>query len=289
MQVTYQRIERVIDFVEANLQRSFTLEEVAAAAGMSLYHVHRMFRAAVGDSLKAYVRKRRLTLAAKRLRGSDDPLVDLALDAGFSSQTAFTRAFREWSGVTPGRYRASPDVQPNPGTRRVTSEAVRLRHRGISHTPRLVQRTVALRVRGWGLAIDFDDEVPVVDLWDRVIPRLTGPGGALPEQLIGVAQATHPQIPTDAEHPVAYLAGPVADGPLEAVVPCGLYAVFDHRGALPRIHETVSYAWGTWLPQSPFRKSTRPDLEVVPRESLGRGPAVMAYWLSVEAAEGETT
>ena len=93
-------------WIEQHLDEPLTLEQVAARAGLSPYHFSRLFTARMGRSVMAHVRGRRLVRGARRL--CDDPglkLVELALDCGFESQEAFTRAFKRVFGVSPGRFR----------------------------------------------------------------------------------------------------------------------------------------------------------------------------------------
>jgi AraC family transcriptional regulator len=79
---------------------------VARAAGYSPYHYCRLFHSLTGDSVIGYARKRRLTVAAEALtNGSRVRLIDLALDCGFESQAAFTRAFKRHFGLPPGAVR----------------------------------------------------------------------------------------------------------------------------------------------------------------------------------------
>jgi AraC family transcriptional regulator len=83
---------------------SLRLAEVAAAIGLSPYHLCRSFRAATGSSLHAYRNQMRLQEALNRF-GSGQDLTRIALDLGYSSHSHFTSAFRSLFGVTPSRAR----------------------------------------------------------------------------------------------------------------------------------------------------------------------------------------
>jgi AraC family transcriptional regulator len=84
-----------------------TLDAIAARAGWSPFHVHRAFRAMVGETPKQYTLRLRLERAAASLITSDDAVLDVALAAGFNSHEVFTRAFRRLFGRTPAAYRSS--------------------------------------------------------------------------------------------------------------------------------------------------------------------------------------
>jgi AraC family transcriptional regulator len=82
------------------------LNELAARAGWSAFHLHRAFRAMVNATPKQYALRLRLQQAATRLLSSDASVLNVALDTGFNSHEVFTRAFRRYFGVTPAAYRA---------------------------------------------------------------------------------------------------------------------------------------------------------------------------------------
>lgn len=102
---SYERIQKAIDYIESNLDGDIILDRAALEACFSLSHFYRMFHALTGHAVKEYIRKRRLSEAARRLVLSDDRLIDICFDYGFDYQESFTRAFKEMFGVPPGKYR----------------------------------------------------------------------------------------------------------------------------------------------------------------------------------------
>ena len=99
-------IEKALWFIESHFASQITLEDLAKAGGVSRFHVTRAFGAATGLSIMRYVRGRRLTEAAKALSNGAPDILAVALDAGYGSHEAFTRAFRDEFGVTPETIRA---------------------------------------------------------------------------------------------------------------------------------------------------------------------------------------
>ena len=97
-------LRRVRDALEADLSRAPALADLAQVAGLQVSHLTRSFRRAFGESIGAYLRRRRLEWVDGQLQG-DSPLAHLAAEAGFSDQAHFTRAYRRQFGVTPGRRR----------------------------------------------------------------------------------------------------------------------------------------------------------------------------------------
>ncbi|MEM9379914.1 MAG: AraC family transcriptional regulator [Planctomycetota bacterium] len=100
------RIEAVCRTIEERLAEEPTLDELAASADLSTFHFHRLFRGLVGETVAGYARRLRLERAAYRIEHGEDDLLVVALDAGYGSHEAFTRAFRRQFGVPPSEYRS---------------------------------------------------------------------------------------------------------------------------------------------------------------------------------------
>ncbi|RWX60406.1 AraC family transcriptional regulator, partial [Mesorhizobium sp. M4B.F.Ca.ET.089.01.1.1] len=98
--------EKALWFVESHLPDAISLDDVAQSSGVSRFHVTRAFGAATGRSVMGYMRARRLSEAARKLAGGAPDILSVALDAGYGSHEAFTRAFRDLFGTTPELVRA---------------------------------------------------------------------------------------------------------------------------------------------------------------------------------------
>jgi len=84
-----------------------TLDDVAEKIGYSKFYLNRIFQEQVGTTIHQYIMERRLTEAAKELVFTDKPIVDIACEAGYQSQQAFTNAFSNIYLCTPMDYRMS--------------------------------------------------------------------------------------------------------------------------------------------------------------------------------------
>lgn len=100
-------IKESIEYIEDNLDNKIELKELADKAFLSKYHFHRVFHSVVGEPVAEYIRKRRLKEAASELITTDNKIVDIALKYQFSSQEAFTKAFKRIYGVPPREFRTS--------------------------------------------------------------------------------------------------------------------------------------------------------------------------------------
>ena len=106
-----QRIDRVIDYLRGNLDRSVKLAELANVACFSEFHFHRIFRAVSGETLNNFTNRLRLEKAARLLRYSEQSLTEIALACGFSSSATFSRAFRHGYDTSPSQYRKSGEIK----------------------------------------------------------------------------------------------------------------------------------------------------------------------------------
>jgi AraC family transcriptional regulator len=95
----------VLDYVEANLDRPMALADLAAVAGLSVFHFARVFRRSVGQTPRRYVMERRVDAARRRLAAGGEPIIEVAAACGFASSTHFASAFRRLVGVSPREYR----------------------------------------------------------------------------------------------------------------------------------------------------------------------------------------
>jgi AraC family transcriptional regulator len=93
------------DYLHAHVGERITVSGLSAISGVNRMHFARVFRRALGVTPAEYVRRLRLESACRALVETDQPIADIALDCGYSSQAHFTRAFGAHIGETPAAYR----------------------------------------------------------------------------------------------------------------------------------------------------------------------------------------
>ena len=101
-------VDRIDDCIRNKNDESLPLKLLAQEFGYSESHFSRRFRQVSGMQFRDYLRYRKLAFALRQLRDTDNSVLQIALDHGFSSHEAFTRAFREAYGLTPSEYRKHP-------------------------------------------------------------------------------------------------------------------------------------------------------------------------------------
>ncbi len=105
------RLKRVVEHIDACLDRSISLAEMADVAGLTRIHFAAQFRRTTGTSPHSFLLRRRVERAKDLMRASDQPLADIALTVGFSTQPHFTTVFKRLVGDTPHRWRRSARMQ----------------------------------------------------------------------------------------------------------------------------------------------------------------------------------
>lgn len=272
-----ERFLAAIAYIEARLAEPLRLAEVASYAGWSPPYFSRLFRSLTGEPFGSYVRRRRLTRAAQRLRagGASPRLIDLALECRYDSQEAFTRAFKRAFGSTPGAFRKRPAIE---GARfRPAFDAATFTHlRKNLRTKPEIREIDAFHVAGLCRRFDSQSKHEISKLWNDLSERIPRISYRTREEAYGVTS----NLAVDAGS-FDYLAGVAVrriEGLPEDVVaeslPRQTYAVFSHRRHSSSLHhelkETLRWIWGVWLPSSEYDYVPAPDLERYAKGSTAR-------------------
>ena len=112
MTISAQVIDTIVEWIDDNLHQPLRIDDIARHAGYSKWHLQRLFLQYKGESLGRYIRERKLLLAARDLRDTDQRVYDICLKYGFDSQQTFTRVFTRTFNQPPGAYRKETTVAP---------------------------------------------------------------------------------------------------------------------------------------------------------------------------------
>ncbi|KKJ77222.1 hypothetical protein WH95_09275 [Kiloniella litopenaei] len=259
-------IKKAISFIEQNLDQQITFGEIADNAGLSPYYFARLFRSATGKTAMGYLRHRRLTEAAKILESDQrTSLIHLALDYGFDSQEAFTRAFKKCFGLPPGQYRSN-------GCSISAKYQLSLLHSITTNSgilpmePNIIKKSAFHIV---GISDDFgpDTDKSIPDLWEKVVGRHTEITHSKNSRAYGLCLKGSPENFT-------YMAAFEVDdlnniptGMEGLVIEEADYAVFtftiDDKSPIGEQFSNVYQGiWGNWLPNSDYDYADTPDFEL---------------------------
>lgn len=103
-------VRRALDFIHANLASHLSLDDIATAGRMSVYHFSRTFRRATGTGPHRYLVQLRVERVKALLRNGDRSLAQIAGEAGFSDQSHMSKVFRRFTGQSPKAYRSAQRI-----------------------------------------------------------------------------------------------------------------------------------------------------------------------------------
>jgi len=253
-----EAVNKALWIVETRLGREVSVDDVAEAAGLSRFHLSRMFALNVGQSIMRYARGRRLSEAARALAAGAPDILVVALDHGYGSHEAFTRAFRDQFGVTPEEVRARGDVDHIE-----LVEPVRMNTATIAPPAPRFETAPARIIAGMSERHERAGAPGIPLQWQKFAPHLGAiPGAAHGFVTFGVCTNY------DDDGGFDYLAGVEMEHIRD--LPSGFtvlrlaptrYAVFTHVGHVATIAATWGAAWGQWLPSSGEKAADAPMFE----------------------------
>lgn len=101
----FQKIEQVVHYIDANFQSPITLDEIGSLVKYNKYTVCHTFKAVTGSTIFEYINFLRVYSAAEKLKETENSVLEIATDCGFSSATYFNRVFKNFFGCSPSVYR----------------------------------------------------------------------------------------------------------------------------------------------------------------------------------------
>lgn len=255
------RLNDAVNYIEEHLAEEISYEQLARIACCSTYHFQRMFAYMAGVPLSEYIRRRRMSLAAVDLCGGAR-IIDVALKYGYSSPTAFNRAFQSVHGIAPSLVKnegVSVKSYPPLFFKIIVKGAEEMNYR--------IEKKDAFRIVGVSSPLDRDIEknfAVVPRMWqdavvNGTIQKLAQKMDAQPMGLLGVSACN------DAEQWKYFIAVSSSKecGEFEEyTVPASTWAIFSGEGTNRAIQELEQRIVTEWLPTSGYEYANAPDIEV---------------------------
>lgn len=274
-------INSALWYIESHLASGLSLESIAAQVKVSPYYLTRAFQHLSGLSIMRYVRGRRLSVAARSLSEGAPDVLSVALEAGYGSHEAFTRAFRDQFGLTPEAVRAQRHVD-----NLAIVEPIAMTHQQLAKLePPRFERGKALLLAGIDERYKCENKAGIPSQWERFLAHF----GHIPDQVDKVAYGVVHNV--DDEGNMEYMcAAQVRDfsrTPAELstlrVAP-QRYVIFKHREHISTISGTFAAIWGQWMPESGHEVVDAPVLEVYGPEFDARsGEGGLEVWIPIRS------
>ncbi len=263
-----EKIQSILNYIETHVQEDMACESLAAMAGFSKPHFIRVFEAYTGFPVMSYIRRRRLDLAAERLRHSNDRVADIAYDYGFESHDVFGRAFKRLYGITPNSYRRRRFLLPafhavNLAQRRTGDAATMTTKPGMAIVTKPTMKLIGIECR-------MEDGVPSTDLWKRYFDEWQQTFGAIANVRVDPEMEIDYVLSVDRdESGYTYFIGievtsldVVPPGTSVRLLPRTKYAKFTAVGPVGEsIGLTYDYIFKEWFPSSNYQTAAGPIME----------------------------
>lgn len=262
-----ERLNRVLVYIQDNIERPLSLAPLAAIANFSPFHFHRIFSAYMGESLHEHIRRVRLEKAAQKLALSAGPVTEIALAAGYETPAAFTKAFKQLFGKNPMEFSKLRSFSPraarsgNLGKRRLTI---------VKPDIRTLSPQKVLFVRKTGPYAKAAREA-----WSVLMPYAYS-HRLMTKDTKGIG-ISHDNPDITPEEKIRYDACITVNGPVRPegevgvqTIPGGRYAVFLHKGPYRNFSRTYDYIMAQWYPESGETFRDLPCFEVYLNRDPGK-------------------
>ena len=257
-----ERLNHAIDYIEEHLTKEIEYEQLGRIACCSAYHFQRMSTYMAGVPLSEYIRRRKMSLAAVDLQGGDAKIIDVAAKYGYSSPTAFNRAFQSVHGIAPSAVKSEGvSVKSFPPL------VFKITVKGVEEMNYRIETKDAFRVIGVSQPLHRELEknfAVVPTMWqtaatDGTVQKLAALMDAEPMGLLGVSACGEEE---DWKYFIAVSSTKPAGEFEEYTVPAATWAVFAGEGTNLSIQDLEQRIVTEWLPTSGYEYGNAPDIEV---------------------------
>ncbi len=256
------RLNSAIEYIEEHLTDEMDYEQLGRIACCSAYHFQRMFTYMAGVPLSEYIRRRKMSLAAVDLQGEGKKIIDVAGKYGYSSPTAFNRAFQSVHGIAPSAVK-----NEGVAVKSFPTLTFKLTVKGVEEMNYRIESKEAFRIVGVSVPLqkDIEENFAVIpSKWEEIsvngtLQKLLGMMDTPPMGVLGVSTCndTEPW-----RYYIAVSTSKEKDHLEEYTVPAATWAIFPGTGTNQSIQELERRVVTEWLPTSGYEYGDAPDIEV---------------------------
>ena len=291
------QIQTAIDFIEEHLIEDINLQDISAAANMSHWHFQRIFKALTNETLKSYIRSRKIVNSLDSLFNTQLSILDIALATGFESHESYTRAFQKLFGITPSEYRKSATERLVFQKHQFDNNYLTNLHQNLSLEPRFysTQERFFVGITTEVIGIESEknniaDKLP--QLWGEFVPRMNEIPDCVNDTCYGIISQ---ELDHSGATKLLYTACMEVNGSPSIKLPEGMkslhlpsqkYAEFKHKGLVDvkNVNQTINYIYSSWLMNSNMRHTYQPDIEIYGSEFKSNSEdSIIYYAIPVES------
>lgn len=260
----WEAIQKTLDYIEEHYEEELTIEQLSTIAHLSRFYYQRLFYRLTGYTVSEYLRSVRLKMAAGLLKADSGKIMDIAMQCGFSSHSALSRAFRQCYGMSCAVYRASSDIHLD----HVIKPELRMQYTLVDEGVPLICDDMVLEIQRrvqkeplWFSGYTKEDESAkiaqpkenmLVALWDRLEQDEVLQYAALDE---GNDILTPSQTPGAFTYMAAVHTAEPVKGYAAFEMPVGTYAVCEYEAesfedlVQKALYKASAYLFEVWLPR----------------------------------------
>lgn len=245
----HERINKVIHYINIHLDENLTILKLAQVGNYSPFHFHRIMRAYLGESLGAYIVRIRLETAVTLLIHTNEAINEIAFKVGYENPSSFNKAFKKRFGIAPVEFRQNNEKfkkDENSKTKFSTMENLKNLQPKIKAIK--TKKVVYVRALGnyntsaekaWETIANFAKKNKLFGFKTEFIgishddPNITNTEKLRYDACIVITKEIQPK-------------GEIGVQEIEG----GKFAVFIHKGAYEKLHNSYDYIFGKWLPES---------------------------------------
>ncbi len=257
-----EHMNNAINYIEEHLTTELDYQKLGKVSCCSSYHFQRMFTYMAGIPLSEYIRRRKMSLAAVDLQRGDAKVIDVAIKYGYSSPTAFNRAFKTVHGIAPSAVKSEGVLVKSypPLTFKITVK-------GVEELNYRIESKEAFRIIGVSQLLhrEMEENFKIVpDMWTEAVTKgtieeLVGLMDGSPMGLLGVSACNDEE---QWKYFIAVSSTKDKGKYEEYTVPAATWAIFYGEGSNQSIQHLEQRIVTEWLPTSGYEYANAPDIEV---------------------------
>lgn len=227
-------VKRVIQIIEKDLSLVPDLEEISKELNSSRFFLSRAFKEDIGESFTEYVKRRKLSEAAREISTTNRRILDIALEYGYGSEEAFNRSFKKLFRGTPKRAKFH-HAQLFKKSALTISPKKEMKYR--------IEQFGGRKLRAIGAKFSYDKFGEINSFWKNFhekYPHIEG-------DTFGLSLPLNEDATEEFYYLIAFEPRFEIDGSILIEIPLKNYVVFEHVGVAHDLMSSFNYIWGKWI------------------------------------------
>jgi len=266
-------VQNAICFIDLNYHNGVSLMEVSEFVGFSRYHFHRIFKSYTGYSVKEYVMLKQFHKSLLLLENHYNNILEVSVECGFESQESFTRAFKKYFGITPGKIRKNGPFLKKSLNRleNVIEYAMQKKITGGEIMQPDIINKESFKIIGIRcFSNNKNGEIPRA--WDEFNKRYNEIQNRISNYVLGVCEYVE-NFDHESSDKFEYIcccevsnADQVPEGMVAKEIPAQKYARFKHMGSTENLGNTYNKIYGEYIPENNLILEPAADFELYGEE-----------------------